>query len=67
MKSKFVGVLAPLVAIGGLSFVGGTATSAAGPATSTGGATVQTAVYSCGPSCYTDDPTWRPGKTRSRY
>ncbi|OUZ12824.1 hypothetical protein BHE97_01040 [Aeromicrobium sp. PE09-221] len=67
MKSKSVGVLAPLVVIGGLSFAGGTVTSAAAPSTSTGGATVQAAIYSCGPSCYTDDPTWKPGKKRSQY
>lgn len=54
MKSKkIVGVLASLVVLGGLTFAGGTA--------------AQAAVYSCGPSCYTDDPTWKPGQTRSQY
>ncbi|GAA2179848.1 hypothetical protein GCM10009847_15560 [Leucobacter tardus] len=54
MKSrKIIGVLAALALAGGAALVGGTA--------------AQAAVYKCGPSCYTDDPNWKPGQKRSQY
>jgi hypothetical protein len=54
MKSKKItGALLSLALAGGLALVGSP--------------TANAAVYRCGPNCYTDDPTWKPGKVRSQY
>lgn len=54
MKPKKIArVLISLALAGGVTLAGGTVANAA--------------VYKCGPRCYTDDPTWKPGKVRSQY